>query len=168
MYKLWWVTKQMKLPKNFLTLFYRIIKRDLKEPMRRSDFIPDSIDLLYYHLQKIGLKRGRSNKNCLKWLKIKKTTINPKSNDDKCFQYALTAALNYQNIKSNSERMSNLKPFINRYDSKEIDFTSHQKDRKKFETNNKTIAFNILFVPYNTTIQYLHTSQNIILSVKIK
>ena len=64
--------------------------------------------------------------------------------------------------------MSNLKPFINRYDSKEIDFTSHQKDRKKFETNNKTIAFNILFVPYNTTIQYLHTSQNIILSVKIK
>ena len=29
--------------------------------------------------------------------------------------------------------MSNLKPFINRYDSKEIDFTLHQKDRKKFE-----------------------------------
>ena len=56
----------MKLPKNFLTLFYRIIKKDLKEPMRRSAFVPDSIDLLYYHLQKIGLKRGRSNKNCLK------------------------------------------------------------------------------------------------------
>ena len=27
----------------------------------------------------------------------KKATINPKNNDDKCFQYALTVALNYQN-----------------------------------------------------------------------
>ena len=136
--------------------------------MRGSDFIPDSIDLLYYHLQKIGLKRGRSNIDSPKWLKIKKTTINPKNNDDKCFQYALTVALNYQNLKSNSERMPNLKPFINRYDWKEIDFTSHEKVWKKFESNNKTIALNILFVSYNTTIQYLHTSQNIILSVKIK
>ena len=64
--------------------------------------------------------------------------------------------------------MPNLKPFINRYDWKEIDFTSHEKVWKKFESNNKTIALNILFVSYNTTIQYLHTSQNIILSVTIK
>ena len=35
-------------------------KKDLEEPMRRSEFVPDSIDLLYYHFQKIGLKRGRS------------------------------------------------------------------------------------------------------------
>ena len=27
--------------------------------------------------------------------KNKKATINPKSNDDKCFQYALTVALNH-------------------------------------------------------------------------
>ena len=147
----------MKLPKNFLTLFYRIIKRDLKEPMRRSDFIPDSIDLLYYHLQKIGLKRGRSNINSLKWLKIKKTTINPKSNDDKCLQYALTAGLNYQNFKSNSERMSNLKPFINRYDSKEIDLHCTKKTGKSL---NKIIKQLLLIyylchiiLPYNTCIQ---------------
>ena len=148
--------------------FDSLLQNCKKEPMRGSDFIPDSIDLLYYHLQKIGLKRGRSNIDSPKWLKIKKTTINPKNNDDKCFQYALTVALNYQNLKSNSERMPNLKPFINRYDWKEIDFTSHEKVWKKFESNNKTTALNILFVSYNTTIQYLHTSQNIILSVKIK
>ena len=148
--------------------FDSLLQNYKKEPMRGSDFIPDSIDLLYYHLQKIGLKRGRSNIDSPKWLKIKKTTINPKNNDDKCFQYALTVALNYQNLKSNSERMPNLKPFINRYDWKEIDFTSHEKVWKKFESNNKTIALNILFLSYNTTIQYLHTSQNIILSVKIK
>ena len=33
------------------------------------------------------------------WLKNEKATINPKNNEDKCFQYAVIAALNYQNIK---------------------------------------------------------------------
>ena len=31
-----------------------------------------------------------------------------------------------------------------------IEFSSYSKDWKKFEQNNKTIALNILFVPYNT------------------
>ena len=48
--------------------------------------------------------------------KQQKASINPKNNDNNWFQYALTAALNYQNIKSHPERISNLKPFINKYD----------------------------------------------------
>ena len=47
-----------------------------------------------------------------KWLKNIKATINPKNNDDKCFHYAVTAPLNYQNIKNNLERISKIKPFI--------------------------------------------------------
>ena len=43
-----------------------------------------------------------------------------------------------------------IQPFINRYNLKEIDFLSEQEDWKKFGQNNKTIALNILFVPYNT------------------
>ena len=31
-------------------------KKDLKEPMRGIEFVPDSNDFLYYHLQKIGSK----------------------------------------------------------------------------------------------------------------
>ena len=73
--------------------------KDLEEPMRGSKFVPDSIDLLYYHLQKIGLKRGGSYIDSPEWLKNKKATINPKNNDDNCFQYALTVALNHQNIE---------------------------------------------------------------------
>ena len=53
-----------------------------------------------------------------------KITINPKNSDDKCFQYAITVALNYQNIKSNPERISKIKSFIEQYDWKEIDFPS--------------------------------------------
>ena len=53
--------------------------------MRRSEFVLDSINLLYYHLQKVGLKRGGSDIDSLEWLKNKKATINPQNNDDNCF-----------------------------------------------------------------------------------
>ena len=32
----------------------------------------------------------------------------------------------------------------------EINFPSHKEDWKKFERNNKSIALNILYIPYNT------------------
>ena len=61
-----------------------------------------------------------------------------------------TVALSYQNIKKDPQRISKIKPFINQYDWKGINFPSHKEDWKKFESNNKSIALNILFVPYNT------------------
>ena len=45
--------------------------------MRESEFVLDSINLLYYQLQKIGLKRGGSYIDSPEWLKNKKATINP-------------------------------------------------------------------------------------------
>ena len=64
-------------------------------------------------------------------------------------QYAVTLALNLDTINNNPERISKIKPFIEQYNWKEIDFPSTNKDWKKFELNNK-IAFNILYVPHNT------------------
>ena len=40
--------------------------------------------------------------------KNKKATINPKNNDDKCFQYTTIVALNYNKIEYNPERVSNI------------------------------------------------------------
>ena len=51
--------------------------------------------------------------------------------------YALTVTLNYKNIKNNPERISKIKPFIDQYNWKEIDFPSHKKEWKKFEKNKK-------------------------------
>ena len=45
-----------------------------------------------YDLNKVKLSRGRSYIDSPEWLKNKKAIINPKNNDDKCFQYALTVA----------------------------------------------------------------------------
>ena len=38
--------------------------------------------------------------------------INRKNNDDKCFQYAVTVALNHENILKGPQRIS--KPFIDK------------------------------------------------------
>ena len=76
-----------------------------------------------------------------KWLKNKKATINPENNDDKCFQYTLTFALNYEQIKRIHKEYLTLNPLLTNI---------IKKDWKKFELNNKSIALNILFVPYNT------------------
>ena len=81
-------------------------------------------------------------------MKNKKSTINPNSNDYKCFQYAVTLALNLDKI-NHPERISKIKPLIEQYNWKYIDFSSTSKDWKKFELNNE-IALNILYVPHNT------------------
>ena len=46
---------------------------------------------------------------------MKKAAINQKNKDDKCYQYATTAALNYEEIESHPEGVSNIKPFINKH-----------------------------------------------------
>ena len=61
----------------------------------------------------IRLNRGGSSVDSLEWLKNKISTKNFKNNDDRCFQYAVTVALNHEQIDQ-----SNLK---------EINFPSHKK-----------------------------------------
>ena len=75
---------------KFFELLLQNYQKKIEEPMRGSEFVPDSIDLLYYHLQKIGLKRGGSYIDSPEWLKNKKATINLQNNDDNCFRYPLS------------------------------------------------------------------------------
>ena len=90
-----------KIFKSFLQKY----QEGLEESMRGSEFIFDSVDLLYYNLQKINLNRkGSSYIDSPKWLKNKKATTNPKNNEINCFQYALNLALSYQNIKKDLQR----------------------------------------------------------------
>ena len=105
--------------------------------------------LLYYDFSKTSINRGGSYIDSPKWLKDKKSTINPKNNDDKCFQYAVILALNLDKIKKDPQRVSKIKPFMEKYNWEDIDFPSTSKDWKKFECNNE-VALNILYVPYNT------------------
>ena len=87
-----------------------------------------NLDFLYYDFNKISISIGRSYIDSPQWLKNKKSTINPKNNDYKCFQYAATLALNLDKINDHPQRISKIKPFIEKYNWKDIDFPSTSKD----------------------------------------
>ena len=129
---------------KFHSFFINRYQEGLETKTKGSSFVFELIDLLEYHLHKISLNRGSSYINSREWIKNKGVTINPKNTKDTknnmCFQYAITAALNHQNIDRHPERISNLKPFINNYKWKDKEFPSHSKDWKKFEQSNVTIA----------------------------
>ena len=131
--------------------FRKRYQEGLETKMRGSSFTFERINLLEYHLHKISLNRGSSYTESSDWIKNKGTTINPKNTkDNNCFQYAVVSALNYQNIDSHPERISKVKPFINNYNWKSINFLAGHKYYSAFERNNRGIALNILYVPYNT------------------
>ena len=131
----------------------------LEESLRGSEFIFDGVDAMYYDLNKVSLSRGSSYIDSPEWLRNKKATINRKSKDNKCFQYALTVALNHKQIKKNPQRISNIKPFIKPFIKPLINFSSH-RNWTKFESNNESIALNILYVPDNTKeIRHVHKSK---------
>ena len=58
----------------------------------------------------------------------------------------VTVALNYEEIKWNPERVSNIKLFLNKYNWKGINYPSQIDDWKIIEKNILTIALNILFI----------------------
>ena len=117
--------------KSFLNKYQYV----LKTKMTKSSLTYVHVRVFYYKLHKISTNRtGGSYIDPPEWLKNKKAIINAKNkNDNKCLQYALITALNYQQIKSNPERTSKLKRFFNRYDWKDINFPSHKKDWNNFE-----------------------------------
>ena len=131
--------------------FMKRYQEGLETKMKGSSYIFERIDLLEYHLHKISLNRGSSYIESPKWLHNKGVTINTKNTkNNNCFQYAITATLNYRNICHHPERISKLKPFISNYNWDNIDFPAVHKDYSAFEKNNSNIAINILFVPYKT------------------
>ena len=68
--------------------------------------INDEANICYYFAVK-----NLSEINFLGWLRGKKEAI---INNDNSFQNALDDALNYQTIKTNQERISKLKSYINK------------------------------------------------------
>ena len=80
--------------------------------------------------------KNLSELNSLRWLRGKIEAI---TNNDNSLKNALDDAWNYQTIKTNPERISKLKPYINKYNWEGIEFPLGPKGWIKFERNNKTL-----------------------------
>ena len=88
-----------------------------------SNYTFESVDILRIHFHNIKLKRGKSYIESPEWISCKKATINPKNTkDNKCFPYAITVALNHREIGRNPQRISKIRPHINKHNWKDIDF----------------------------------------------
>ena len=133
-------------------LFDSILKRcqeGLEVSMRGSDFVFDYVESLNYIFHKIDLKRGGSFIETPKRIKKKKATINvEKYDDNNCFQYSVAVELNYDEIGKSHQRVNNGKPFVEKYDWNGVNFPPEIPDWKRSESNNKSIALNVLYVPY--------------------
>ena len=72
--------------------------------VKGCEFFFDYVHLLYYNSCKINANRKKT------------ATINPiNKKDNKCFQYAVTAMLNCEEIKKDLQIITKIKPYINEY-----------------------------------------------------
>ena len=78
----------------------------------------------------------------------------------------MIVALSCKNWEKNPERITKIKPFIDKYDCEGINYPSEKDDQKKFEQNNLTVALNVLYAKKKKYI--LPTFQNITQIVKNK
>ena len=102
----------------FHELFKSFLKRyqeGSETKMKGSSFVFERVDSLHYHLHKKSLNRAGPYIDSPEWLKTKRATINPKNKNNECFKYALTVALNHENIGRNPQRITKIKPFIDTY-----------------------------------------------------
>ena len=57
----------------------------------------------------------------------------------------MTVALNYQKIEKDPQRITKIKPFINKHSWEGINFSSEKDDWKKVEKNIVTNVLNVLY-----------------------
>ena len=100
----------------------------------KSGFSIDYIMHLDIDFHKLMLTRGSSYIELPRWLTMKKAVT------------TVIAALHYEEIGKNSQRVSKLKPFIERYNWKGLKFPMALNKIGKFEKNNPGIAVNVIFM----------------------
>ena len=99
------------------------------ESMKGSELVINYVHLLYCKCHNINSNRGGSYIDSPDWIKNKKAATNPiNKKDNKCFQYDVTVAINYEEIKENVLRKTKIKPFLNKYNQEGIDFSLEKDD----------------------------------------
>ena len=113
-----------KVDKVTVEIFQSLLSRyqtELETSMGSSDCIFDCVHLLYYKCHKISFKQGSPYINSPDWIRNKNETINRfNKNDSKCVQYATTVLLNHEETGKYPERITKIKPFIDKYNQEGI------------------------------------------------
>ena len=113
--------------------------KDIINNLKKCDTWKVHLAIANNFISSIDNERVKSDKK----QKTATNSINKKG--DKCFQYAVTVTLNHEETGKNPERITKIKPFLNK--NKIMNF-------KKMEKNNVTIALKVLYVK-KKNISYL-------------
>ena len=101
-----------------------------------SEFVSNYIHLWYYKYNKINLYSAVKYTNYTEW--IKKTINSTSKKYKKHVQNAVTVALILEEIKKYLQRITKIKPFMNKYNWERKYVPSERDDWKKIEKNNVT------------------------------
>ncbi|XP_057305351.1 uncharacterized protein LOC130642280 [Hydractinia symbiolongicarpus] len=122
------------------------IKTHVENPaLPKNGFSIGRINNIDIDFLKLKLTRGSSYIETPGWMSMKKTIINPINNDEEFFKYAIIAAIHQEEIGTNHQRISKLRPYVDQYNWQGIEFPTSIKDITKFERNNPDIAVNVFF-----------------------
>ena len=111
--------------------------------LRDSKFVFDSIMYTDISIHRLNLTRGSSYIPLPDWLSEKKAILNPKNLDMKCFKWSVIAALKWEEIDRDYQRVSKLRKYENEFDWSGMSFPVSTKDINKFKTRNR-IGINVL------------------------
>ena len=120
------------------------MKQQIKNPaLRDSKFVFDRIIHMDIDFHRLILTRGSSYIPLPDWLAKKKAIINPKNSDLECFKWAVIAAMRWEEIDRDHQRISKLRRYEDDFDWDGIKFPASIRDIKRFESRNE-ITINIL------------------------
>ena len=108
-----------------------------------SKFVFDEVLHMDVNFHRLNLTRGSSYLPLPDRLARKGTIINPKNSNLECFKWAIIAAMRWEEIGRDPQRISKLKKFESNFDWTGIGCPAGFRDIKKFESRNQ-ISVNIL------------------------
>ena len=131
---------------EIVTAMIEHMAQQIENPaLRNSKFVFDRVLHMDVDFHRLNLTRGSSYVSLPDWLMKKKAIINPKNSDMECFKWAVIAAMKWEEIGNNPERVSKLKRYEGEFDWSDTEFPVSFRDIKKFERNNE-IGVNILAI----------------------
>ena len=119
---------------------YSIMKEKMLENLAKYQKLGSgwrlySIEMLEVFITKFKPLKGKSYKPFPDVITKKKAVINMENNDDQCFKWAVTRALNP--VERDAERITKiLKTQVEKYNWNDIEIPTKLKDIHKFENNN--------------------------------
>ena len=136
---------------EIVTVMIEHMAQQIENPaLRNSNFVFDGVLHMDIDFYRLNLTRGSSYVPLPDWLTKKKAIINPKNSDMKCFKWAVIAAMKWEEIGNNPERVSKLRRYEGDFDWSDTEFPVSFRDINKFERNNE-IGVNILAVENKKT-----------------